>query len=70
MDGIGTVQESQGKDVREMNEAAYERAITKAQLDIIKRGEDQNYPLEDSITDIDVIADLTELKIRKRKEML
>lgn len=70
MDGIGTVQESQGKDVREMNEAAYERAITKAQLDIIKRGEDQNYPLEDSIADIDVIADLTELKIRKRKEML
>jgi len=53
-----------------MNEAAYERAITKAQLDIIKRGEDQNYPLEDSIADIDVIADLTELKIRKRKEML
>lgn len=70
MDGIGTVQESQGKDVREMSEAAYERAITKAQLDIIKRGEDQNYPLEDSIADIDVIADLTELKIRKRKEML
>ena len=70
MDGIGTIQESQGKDVREMNEAAYERAITKAQLDIIKRGEDRNYPLEDSIADIDVIADLTELKIRKRKEML
>ena len=70
MDGIGTVQESQGKDVREMSEAAYERAITKAQLDIIKRGEDRNYPLEDSIADIDVIADLTELKIRKRKEML
>lgn len=70
MDGIGTVQESQGKDVREVNEAAYERAITKAQLDIIKRGEDSNYPLEDSIADIDVIADLTELKIRKRKEML
>lgn len=53
-----------------MNETAYERAITKAQLDIIKRGEDENYPLEDSIADIDVIADLTELKIRKRKETL
>ena len=70
MDGISTVQKGQGKDVRGMKETAYERAITKAQLDIIKRGEDENYPLEDSIADIDVIADLTELKIRKRKETL
>lgn len=53
-----------------MKETAYESAITKAQLDIIKKGEDENYHLEDSIADIDVIADLTELKIRKRKETL
>ncbi len=44
------------------------QAITEEQGTIILRGEKADYPLEKSITDIDLIADLTELKIKIRSE--
>ena len=44
------------------------QAITEEQLTIILRGERGDYPIEKSIEDIDLIADLTELKIRPRRE--
>lgn len=43
----------------------YKEAITRIQADIIAKSLDENYPLEDSIADIDIVADLTELKIKK-----
>lgn len=41
-------------------------AITEEQGTIIARSLDENHPLEQSIADIDLIADLTELKTRLR----
>lgn len=43
------------------------QAITEEQGTIILRGEKIDYPLEKSIGDIDLIADLTELKIKLRR---
>jgi len=39
-------------------------ALTEEQRTIIARGLDKNYSIEKSIEDIDLIADLTELKIK------
>ena len=44
------------------------QAITEEQGTIILRGEKDGYPLEKSIEDMDLIADLTELKIKLRRE--
>lgn len=44
------------------------QAITEEQGTIISRGEKEDYPLEKSIADMDLIADLTELKIKLRRE--
>jgi hypothetical protein len=41
-------------------------AITEEQGTIILRAENTEYPLEKSIEDLDLIADLTELKIKLR----
>lgn len=43
-------------------------ALTEEQATIISRSLDQNYPLEKCIEDIDLIADLTELKIKLKRE--
>lgn len=40
--------------------------LTEAQVAIIARGLNEDYPLDESIADIDTIADLAELKIRER----
>ena len=42
-------------------------AITEEQRTIILKSTDTKYPLDKSISDIDLIADLTELKIKIRK---
>lgn len=42
-------------------------ALTEEQKTIILRSMSENYPLEESISDIDLIADLTELKIKLAK---
>lgn len=42
-------------------------ALTEEQKTIISRSLDKNYSLEESIKDIDLIADLTELKIKYSK---
>ena len=42
-------------------------ALTEEQKTVIKRSLDKNYSLEESIKDIDLIADLTELKIKCSK---
>ena len=39
-------------------------ALMEEQRTIISRSFDRNYSLEESINDIDLIADLTELKIK------
>ena len=39
-------------------------ALTEEQATILFRSLDENYTIEDCITDIDLIADLTELKIK------
>lgn len=39
-------------------------ALTEEQKTILGRSLDENYSLEESIKDIDLIADLTELKIK------
>lgn len=41
-------------------------AITEEQMSIINRSVRGDYSLEDSINDIDLIADLTEIKITNR----
>lgn len=41
-------------------------ALTEEQKTIISRSLDENYSIEESINDIDLIADLTELKIKLR----
>ena len=41
-------------------------AITEAQKMIIQKGSDEAYPLKKAICDIDIIADISELKIRLR----
>lgn len=41
-------------------------ALTEAQKLIIQKGSDESYPLEKLIRDIDIIADISELKIRLR----
>lgn len=43
------------------------KALTEEQKTIISRSLDENYSLEESIKDIDLIADLTELKIKCSK---
>ena len=45
-------------------------ALTEEQKAIMQRGLNENYPLEQSIADIDLIADLTELKIKIRRELI
>lgn len=42
-------------------------ALTEEQRTIIARGFDENYPIEKCIADIDLIADLTELKIKLKR---
>lgn len=42
-------------------------ALTEEQMTILYRGLDENYPLEKCITDIDLIADVTELKIEFKR---
>lgn len=42
------------------------KALTEEQVTIMYRSMNDNYSIEDSITDIDLIADLTELKIKLR----
>ena len=42
-------------------------AITEEQMNVIAKAENPKYPLDNSIADIDLIADLTELKIKIRK---
>ena len=41
-------------------------ALTEEQITIVYKSINENYPLEKSIEDIDLIADLTELKIKIR----
>ena len=43
-------------------------AITEEQAHIIAKGENPRYPFAESISDIDLIASLTELKIRLKRE--
>lgn len=43
-------------------------ALTEEQKTIINRNLDKNYSIEESINDIDLIADLTELKIKLRNK--
>lgn len=45
-------------------------AITEEQVTIMSRNLNENYPLEQSIADIDLIADLTEIKIKSRRNKL
>lgn len=45
-------------------------ALTEEQKIIIARDLNPNYSLEQSIKDIDLIADLTELKIKLRKGLI
>ena len=40
------------------------KALTEEQTTIMCRSLDDNYSLEESIADIDLIADITELKIK------
>lgn len=42
-------------------------ALTEEQMTIIGRSLDENYSIENSIADIDLIADLTELKIKLKR---
>ncbi len=42
-------------------------ALTEEQKTIIAKSLDEKYPLQQAIADIDLIADLTELKIRLRR---
>jgi len=42
-------------------------ALTEEQTTIICRSLGENYPMEECIKDIDLIADLTELKIRLKR---
>ena len=42
-------------------------ALTEEQRTIIARSLDKNYSIEKSIEDIDLIADLTELKIKLKR---
>lgn len=44
-------------------------ALVEEQMTIISRGRSENYPLERSINDIDLIAGLTELKIKIRRNV-
>ena len=43
------------------------KALTEEQATIIYRSLDENYSLEESIADIDLIADLTEQKIKLKR---
>lgn len=43
------------------------KALTEEQVTIMSRSLNENYPLGQNIEDIDVIADLTELKIKMRR---
>ena len=43
-------------------------ALTEEQKTIISKSLDNNYSIEESISDIDLIADLTELKIKLRNK--
>lgn len=43
-------------------------ALTEEQKTIISKSLDNNYSIEESISDIDLIADLTELKIKLRSK--
>lgn len=40
------------------------KALTEEQMTILTRSLDEKYPLEECIADIDLIADITELKIK------
>ena len=45
-------------------------ALTEEQKTIMCKSLNENYPLEQSIKDIDLIADLTELKIKIRRKLI
>lgn len=45
-------------------------ALTEEQITIMLKGKNDDYPFEQSIKDIDLIADLTELKIKLRKGLI
>ena len=42
-------------------------ALTEEQITIMQKALNENYSLKESISDIDLIADLTELKIKIRR---
>lgn len=44
------------------------QALTEEQVAIIFKGMKEDYPLEESIQDIDLIADLTALKLKIRRD--
>ena len=44
--------------------------LTEEQMTIALKGKDNNYPFEQSIKDIDLIAELTELKIKIRRGLI
>ena len=44
-------------------------ALTEEQATIIARGKNPNYPIEQSIADLDLIADLTELKMKLKERV-
>ena len=50
-----------------MNPKKMNKALTEEQVTIMCKSLNENYPLEESISDIDLIADLTELKIKIRR---
>lgn len=45
-------------------------ALTEEQLTIMLKGKNDDYPFEQSIKDIDLIAELTEFKIKLRKGLI
>ena len=50
-----------------MNLKKMTKALTEEQVTIMQKTLNESYPLEESIADIDLIADLTELKIKIRR---
>ena len=46
------------------------KALTEEQITIMFKGNNENYSLEQSIEDLDLIAGLTELKIKLRKGLI
>ena len=45
-------------------------ALTEEQMTIMLKGKNDNYPFEQSIKDVDLITELTELKIKLRRGLI